>query len=107
MNATQAMSRGGLIRIRVDHRQTAPEGLGAAAQRFARITIVDEGGGIAPEHLPRLFDPFFTTKNVGEGTGLGLAVAYGIVTDHGGWIAATNEEAAGASFTVWLPEEDP
>lgn len=107
MNATQAMSRGGLIQVRLEHRRSAPEGLRHAAHgRYTRITIADEGTGISAEHLPRLFDPFFTTKEVGEGTGLGLAVAYGIINDHGGWITAESQEGAGATFSVWLPEEE-
>ncbi|MEZ4453205.1 MAG: ATP-binding protein [Nannocystaceae bacterium] len=106
MNATQAMSRGGVIHVRLDHRQHPPEGLGDdPLGRYTRITITDEGSGIPPEHLPRLFDPFFTTKEIGEGTGLGLAVAYGIINDHGGWITATSQES-GATFSVWLPEEE-
>jgi two-component system, NtrC family, sensor kinase len=69
----------------------------------ARITVVDDGPGIAPEHLPRIFDPFFTTRRVGEGTGLGLALSHGIVTEHGGQIWARSEEGDGATFVVELP----
>jgi signal transduction histidine kinase len=72
-------------------------------QHFASITVRDTGTGIAPEHLVHLFDPFFTTKDVGNGTGLGLAVSRRIVEEHGGWVAATNNATGGAKFTVHLP----
>ena len=68
----------------------------------------DEGDGIAAENLPRIFEPFFTTKDVGEGTGLGLSVAYGIVREHGGWIDVESNPGAGSRFTCFLrmaPEE--
>jgi two-component system NtrC family sensor kinase len=68
-----------------------------------RITVGDRGSGIREEHLPRLYDPFFTTKAEGKGTGLGLAVAYAIVQDHGGKIAARNRVGGGAEFVVTLP----
>lgn len=67
------------------------------------MRVVDHGHGIAPEHLSHVFDPFFTTKAVGEGTGLGLAVSYGIVRDHHGWIAVRSEVGAGSEFAVFLP----
>ena len=67
------------------------------------VAIRDTGSGIAPANLPHIFDPFFTTKDVGEGTGLGLAVAYGIVTDHGGRIEVESKLGAGSTFTVRLP----
>ena len=62
----------------------------------------DQGAGIAPEHLTHVFEPFFTTKDVGEGTGLGLSVAWGIVRDHGGWIDVESEPGRGSRFTVLL-----
>jgi two-component system, NtrC family, sensor kinase len=68
----------------------------------AIIEVRDNGEGIAPEILARLFEPFATTKPIGEGSGLGLAVAMGIVRDHDGWITGTNI-AQGACFTVYLP----
>jgi two-component system NtrC family sensor kinase len=68
-----------------------------------RIEFTDSGPGIAPEALPRLFDPFFTTKAVGEGTGLGLSLAYGIVREHGGAIEARNAPPMGACFSLFLP----
>ena len=51
------------------------------------------------------FDPFFTTKDVGEGTGLGLSIAYGIITEHGGWIDVSSHQGKGSRFSVYLPVE--
>ena len=70
-----------------------------------RICVKDEGAGIAREHLGRVFEPFFTTKDVGAGTGLGLSVAYGIVRDHGGWIAVESEVGRGSRFSIYLPRD--
>ena len=68
---------------------------------WARVTVRDNGPGIAPEHLLRIFDPFFTTKPVGKGTGLGLSISYGIVDQHGGILSARNTEQ-GAEFIMEL-----
>jgi two-component system NtrC family sensor kinase len=70
------------------------------------MSIADSGSGIAREHMASLFDPFFTTKEEGKGTGLGLAVSYAIVQEHGGRILALNRPAGGAEFVVMLPQED-
>ena len=67
------------------------------------IDVIDQGSGIAAEHLEQIFEPFFTTKEVGEGTGLGLSIAYGIVQEHGGWIEVTSEVGHGSCFTIYLP----
>ncbi len=67
------------------------------------VAVRDRGAGIPEEHLPRLYDPFFTTKEEGKGRGLGLAVVYAIVQEHGGKIAARNREGGGAEFVVTLP----
>jgi signal transduction histidine kinase len=96
-NAYAAMPDGGTLRVR-----TTDDG-----DRFA-IVVSDSGVGIPPEHFPKLFEPFFTTKKVGKGTGLGLAVTYGIVKMHRGDITvASNTDPAkgptGTSFTVSLP----
>ena len=69
------------------------------------IAIRDTGGGIAPEHLPRVFEPFFTTKPVGQGTGLGLSLSHRIVTEHGGQITATSEVGRGTEFVIELPAQ--
>jgi two-component system, NtrC family, sensor kinase len=74
-----------------------------AEPRYAVLTVTDEGVGIRPDILPRIFEPFFTTKAVGEGTGLGLSVAYGMVRDHGGWIEVESEPGQGSRFSVYLP----
>lgn len=99
INGLQAMARGG--RIRIITSTTERDG-----RRVGRIAVEDQGPGIAPEHLGRIFDPFFTTKGVGEGTGLGLSVSYGIVQDHDGTIDVTSVPQRGSTFTVILPLAD-
>jgi len=69
----------------------------------ARIEFRDNGRGIPKEHLDKIFNPFFTTKPVGEGTGLGLSLSYGIIHEHGGTIAAESVAGKGAIFTIDLP----
>src|SRR5579862_2566646 len=86
MNGIQAMPGGGRLRVRTDVRRARPPSPGAAEADYLCVTVEDEGCGIATDDLPHVFEPFFTTKAVGEGTGLGLAVAHGIVAEHGGWI---------------------
>ena len=73
LNARDAMPNGGRLEL------TTEEQIDTVLVMFR-----DTGGGIAPEHLAKIYDPFFTTKQIGKGTGLGLAVSYGIVQDHGG-----------------------
>ena len=67
------------------------------------VDVADNGSGLKEEDLTRVFDPFFTTREVGQGTGLGLSVCYGIVREHGGHISARNRSMGGAEFTVELP----
>jgi two-component system NtrC family sensor kinase len=72
-----------------------------------RISVTDSGCGIPPENLARIFDPFFTTKAVGKGTGLGLALSYGIVQKHNGRIEVDSTPGAGSTFRVVLPVRRP
>ena len=97
-NAKNAMLEGG-GRLTITTR-AAPEG-GVA------LTVADSGHGIDPEHLPRIFEPFFTTKKVWTGVGLGLAVAYRIVADHGGRIEVQSEVGKGTTFEIFLPLTPP
>jgi signal transduction histidine kinase len=97
-NALHAMPNGGDLLITTRSRQR--EGA-----RWISIAIRDTGVGIPAENLGRIFEPFFTTKSSNQGTGLGLSVTYGIVSDHGGFIDVESEIGVGTCFTVWLPVE--
>jgi signal transduction histidine kinase len=103
MNGIQAMPGGGRLRVGAGVRHTRPPVAGASEADFLWVTVEDEGRGISREDLPRVFEPFFTTKAVGEGTGLGLAVAHGIVAEHGGWIEVESEVEKGSRFSIFLP----
>ncbi len=92
VNAAQAIADHGRITVRT-----------RIADAGVLIAVEDTGSGIAAEHLDRIFDPFFTTKPVGQGTGLGLSLAYGIVKDHGGTIKVRSVPGTGTCFEVWLP----
>jgi two-component system sensor histidine kinase HupT/HoxJ len=70
------------------------------------LSVHDQGPGIAEQHLLKVFDPFFTTKPVGQGTGLGLWISYGLIKDHGGVLSVKNHPAGGAVFTLSLPLVD-
>jgi PAS domain S-box-containing protein len=71
--------------------------------RYLRLVVSDTGDGIDPDIVERIFEPYFTTKEVGKGSGMGLAVAHGIVTDHDGLISASSEPGKGSSFQVIFP----
>ncbi len=103
VNAVQASSPGGEVVVAADQREVvSPKG---EPRVVACLEVRDHGSGIAPEDLDRIFEPFFTTKDVGEGTGLGLAVAHGIVNDHGGFIRAASDRGNGTTFSICVPLE--
>jgi two-component system cell cycle sensor histidine kinase/response regulator CckA len=107
VNARDAMPDGGGIEIRVRpevakcdferDRAMIPAG------NYIIVEITDQGQGIDPDKLPKIFEPFFTTKKTGEGTGLGLSTAYGIVKQTGGFIFAESEVGVGTKFTLFFP----
>jgi len=101
INALDASEPGDSINVYTAIGLSASE----TGQKGVEITVADTGCGIPPEHLDKLFDPFFTTKEVGQGTGLGLSVSYGIVQRHGGTIRVQSEAGKGTRFFIWLPIE--
>lgn len=110
-NAAQAMhDKGGILDVRlvdvVLNGQAFPNNADPARGTYVQLTITDMGGGIDPQIINRIFDPFFTTKKQGVGTGLGLAVAHGIVKSHGGMIDVDSRAGEGATFRVLLPTID-
>ena len=110
-NAAQAMQdQGGMLEVcladAVFNGQVRPINADPALGKYVQLTVRDKGGGIDPRIIDRIFDPFFTTKKQGVGTGLGLAVAHGIVKSHGGTIDVDNRPGEGATFRVLLPVMD-
>jgi signal transduction histidine kinase len=106
VNAMQALPDGGQVSLELQERQASPPEDAAAPQRtYYCILVKDEGVGMDQETIDHIFEPFFTTKDVGQGTGLGLSVSYGIAQEHGGWIDVTSEPGKGTCFTVFLPKE--
>jgi signal transduction histidine kinase len=96
-NASEAMQKGGILTVTANR--------SVAVNGFLEIVISDTGCGIAEGDMGSIFEPFFTTKEEGKGVGLGLAVAYGIITQHNGTIAVESELDKGSTFTVRLPCE--
>jgi two-component system, NtrC family, sensor kinase len=92
LNARDAMPRGGWLTLATH-----------ADDEAVVIEVKDTGEGIRREDIKRIYDPFFTTKGMGRGTGLGLAVSYGIVQEHGGAIFVDSAPGKGTTFTVTLP----
>jgi two-component system, cell cycle sensor histidine kinase and response regulator CckA len=107
-NAGHAMQENGgvlevsLANVELDDLEAAKH-LDLKAGPYLRLTVSDTGHGMASEVMERIFDPYFTTKDTGEGTGLGLSVAQGIVKTHGGTIRAYSEPGKGTIFHVYLP----
>jgi two-component system NtrC family sensor kinase len=101
INAFDATEAGGNVTVSTDLTISVSK----KEQKGIEIAIADTGCGIQSENLDKLFDPFFTTKDVGQGTGLGLSVSYGIIERHGGIIHVQSEDGKGSTFTIWLPLE--
>ncbi len=110
VNARDAMPLGGEIRVDCENIELrAPikrDRVVLPAGRYAMISVVDEGSGISQDKLGKIFEPFYTTKRPGEGTGLGLSTAYGIVKQSGGFIFAESEIDVGSCFTLYFPAFD-
>ncbi|MFD1797587.1 response regulator [Paracoccus aurantiacus] len=107
VNARDAMPQGGRIDIatqNIDLSQPQLHGRFAVPPgRYVRIDVTDQGCGMTADVLGKIFEPFFTTKRVGEGTGLGLSTAYGIVKQTGGYIMCESAPGQGTTFTIYLP----
>ena len=108
-NGAQAMKSPGTLTVSLDVVEKS-DSMGATspipAGRYVRLRVHDTGSGMAPNVLERIFDPFFTTKGVGVGTGLGLSLVHGIVTDLGGGIDVQSAPGEGSTFSVYLPWTD-
>jgi two-component system cell cycle sensor histidine kinase/response regulator CckA len=107
VNARDAMPGGGSIVIQTEPvtlaEPLARDRASVPAGDYSVIRVIDQGSGIAPEHLQKIFEPFFTTKRVGEGTGLGLSMVYGIVKQSGGFIFVDSVAGEGATFSLYFP----
>jgi CheY-like chemotaxis protein len=107
INARDAMPKGGRLviegsNVELDQVYTASHPQSAAG-RYVLLSISDTGQGMSVEVKRRIFEPFFTTKPAGQGTGMGLAMVYGIVKNHGGSVELTSEVGRGSRFCIWLP----
>ncbi|MBY0503130.1 MAG: PAS domain S-box protein [Bryobacteraceae bacterium] len=105
LNAKDAMPSGGALTLRTSGPHPLPSG--RAPGDFVRLTVLDEGQGMSEEVKAQIFDPFFTTKAPGQGTGLGLAVVYGIVKKCGGEIVVQSQVGEGTRFDVYFPAVRP
>jgi two-component system, cell cycle sensor histidine kinase and response regulator CckA len=110
VNARDAMPAGGEIRVETENR-TLRQDLRrdracVPAGDYVLVRVCDQGDGIGPDQIAKVFEPFFTTKRPGEGTGLGLSTAYGIVKQSSGFIFADSTRGVGSTFTVYLPACD-
>ncbi len=108
VNARDAMPNGGKLNLSLHRVESSdlPDALcdkATGTRAFARLSVSDTGVGMTPEVMEHMFEPFFTTKDIGEGTGLGLATVYAIITQADGYIEAHSESGKGTTFDVYLP----
>ena len=106
VNAWQAMPGGGDLIVSTENIQQTDddtEQVGLKPGRYVRIGVTDTGVGMDRPTMERIFEPFFTTREMGRGTGLGLASAYGIIQNHGGLINVYSEKGEGSTFSIYLP----
>ncbi len=106
VNAWQAMPGGGDLFIQAENvtlDENAAEFSGVRPGNYVKVSVTDTGVGIDEETQNRIFEPFFTTKEMGRGTGLGLASAYGIIKNHGGIINVYSRKGQGTTFNIYLP----
>jgi len=106
VNAVDAMTEGGNFFLKtqnVTHKDMTGKPYDPKPGNYILLTIRDDGAGMDKETMERIFEPFFTTKGLAEGTGLGLASAYGIIKAHGGYIHVNSEKGHGTTFSIYLP----
>ncbi len=110
VNSRDAMPHGGNLVLETDEllldADLCLQHDGAEPGRYAKLSVRDNGDGMAPDVLEHLFEPFFTTKEIGKGTGLGLATVYGIVRQHDGFVDVISRPGSGARFDVYLPVKE-
>ena len=108
INANDALDNGGHVRVYLDVMpdNDLPDFITNQDVSYIKLSVRDDGSGMAPEVCERIFDPFYTTKAQGEGTGLGLSVVYGLVQDMDGYIDVRSELLVGTEFDVYIPRSD-
>jgi CheY-like chemotaxis protein len=107
VNAKDAMGEAGRLTIRTENvsldEESCKQDAEAAPGDWVALTVTDTGHGMDRDTMRHIFEPFYTTKELGRGTGLGLAMVYGIVTQHGGYVACRSQPGEGTRFSVYLP----
>jgi two-component system cell cycle sensor histidine kinase/response regulator CckA len=109
VNAGHAMPEGGNLHLRTRNvvlRDEDVRPFGMEPGKYVRIAVEDSGIGMDQTTQRRIFEPFFTTKEMGRGTGLGLASAYGIIKNHGGFIDVESKKGEGTTFSIYLPASE-
>lgn len=106
LNAVEAMPGGGAVRVWADRESPGhPDTMNTGVSKYIRVSVKDEGGGIAAKNIPHIFDPYFSTKEKGpqKGMGLGLSYCYSVLKRHGGDIIVESELGKGATFHLYIP----